>query len=139
MAEDPNSIQIGGNHYHRGGLQHWDLVAEHNIPYLLAVPVKYLTRWRDKGGVEDLRKAEHFLHKAMEVAAKPDRKSAMLRDSWLRVRPEDLVRYAVENQIGELETDVITYILQAPELPDLFLKDIGAAIESLQQLIAREL
>jgi hypothetical protein len=29
--------------------------------------VKYVTRWRQKGGVEDLRKARHYLDKLIEL------------------------------------------------------------------------
>jgi hypothetical protein len=29
--------------------------------------VKYVSRWRDKGGVEDLRKARHYLDKLIEI------------------------------------------------------------------------
>ena len=29
--------------------------------------VKYITRWRDKGGVDDLRKARHYLDKLIEL------------------------------------------------------------------------
>jgi len=29
--------------------------------------VKYITRWRDKGGLEDLYKAKHVLEKYIEV------------------------------------------------------------------------
>ena len=29
--------------------------------------IKYVTRWRDKGGVEDLKKARHFLDMLIEA------------------------------------------------------------------------
>jgi hypothetical protein len=29
--------------------------------------IKYVSRWRDKGGVQDLRKAQHYLQKLIEV------------------------------------------------------------------------
>jgi hypothetical protein len=35
--------------------------------------VKYLTRWKNKNGVEDLKKARHFIDKLIELeAAKAD-------------------------------------------------------------------
>jgi hypothetical protein len=29
--------------------------------------IKYIARWQDKGGVEDLRKARHYMDKLIEV------------------------------------------------------------------------
>ena len=33
--------------------------------------IKYLTRWRDKGGIEDLRKAKHYIEKLIEIEDQP--------------------------------------------------------------------
>lgn len=62
-----NSIQHGGNHYKKMRIEHWDYVVANDIPYLEAVAIKYLSRWRDKGGIEDLKKAAHYVQKLIEV------------------------------------------------------------------------
>ena len=62
---DVNDMQIGGTHY-RSKYQHWDYVCDTRMPYLLACATKYVSRWRDKNGVEDLRKSMHYLAKAEE-------------------------------------------------------------------------
>lgn len=61
-----NETQIGGQHY-KSSIQHWDFVAANKIPYLEAMIIKYLTRWRKKNGVEDLYKAKHFMQKLFET------------------------------------------------------------------------
>jgi len=61
-----NLIQIGGDHYNTP-IQHWDFVIANGVPYMEAQIMKYLLRWRQKGGVQDLKKAQHFLDKLMEV------------------------------------------------------------------------
>ena len=61
-----NEDQVGGDHY-RTEIQHWDYVLANNIPYLEAQVIKYLTRWRKKGGLQDVYKARHFLEKLIEV------------------------------------------------------------------------
>lgn len=61
-----NDYQVGGNHY-QTGIQHWDYVLANEIPYLEAMAIKYLTRWRKKGGYDDVRKAQHFLQKLFEA------------------------------------------------------------------------
>jgi hypothetical protein len=57
--------QVGGTHYDRaqGGEQHWDLMERYDVAYLEAVASKYPLRWREKGGLEDLRKAVTYLKK----------------------------------------------------------------------------
>lgn len=63
-----NNIQHGGNHYKKyGDLQPWDVVIKWNLGYLEGTALKYIARWRDKGGIEDIKKAIHFLQKLVEV------------------------------------------------------------------------
>ena len=61
-----NDVQVGGKHY-RTAIQHWDYVIANDIPYLEAQIIKYVSRWRSKNGMEDLKKALHFLNKLIEV------------------------------------------------------------------------
>lgn len=63
-----NSMQVGGSHYNVRPIQHWDFVASHDYGYLEGQVTKYLFRWRDKNGVQDLEKASHFLQKLSEVS-----------------------------------------------------------------------
>ena len=57
-----NEIQIGGKHYKRE-YQHWDLVCDLNLHYLLGCSTKYVSRWQEKNGLEDLRKSLHYIAK----------------------------------------------------------------------------
>jgi hypothetical protein len=78
-----NDRQVGGDHYQNAGvhyvcpsctnrgfipLQHWDLVKIFGWDYFQGQIIKYVMRWRDKNGVQDLEKAEHFLEKYIEDA-----------------------------------------------------------------------
>ena len=63
-----NSKQVGGKHYSKyGDLQPWDVVIAWKLGYLEGTALKYIARWRDKNGVEDIQKAIHFLEKLIEV------------------------------------------------------------------------
>jgi hypothetical protein len=63
-----NNKQHGGNHYKKyGDLQPWDVVIAWNLGYLEGTALKYIARWKDKNGVEDIQKAIHFLEKLLEV------------------------------------------------------------------------
>lgn len=61
-----NDRQVGGNHYQGREYQHWDFVTDVKLPYLLGCATKYVSRWRDKNGVQDLEKAIHYIDKAKE-------------------------------------------------------------------------
>lgn len=61
-----NDHQVGGSHYQKA-IQPWDYIVANNLGYLEGNVVKYVSRWRDKGGVQDLHKAMHYLQKLIEV------------------------------------------------------------------------
>lgn len=73
MEQTPaNARQVGGVHY-RGtqaanGMQHWDVVHAFNLDYFQGNITKYLFRWKDKNGIQDLEKALHYLEKYLELA-----------------------------------------------------------------------
>jgi hypothetical protein len=65
---DPNTKQEGGAHYGLKQYQHWDMVAEFNLDYFQGQITKYVMRWKKKGGLPDLRKAQHFIEKYIHLA-----------------------------------------------------------------------
>lgn len=62
-----NEIQIGGDHYKSQGIQPWDFIVANNMGFLDGNVVKYVTRYRQKNGLQDLEKARHYLDKLIEV------------------------------------------------------------------------
>lgn len=59
-------MQVGGTHYKDMAIQPVDFIHGNNIPFLEANVIKYVCRHLSKGGLEDLRKAEHYLRLVME-------------------------------------------------------------------------
>ena len=59
-------IQHGGDHYKLKGIQPAVYINANNLNFFEGNVVKYVTRWRDKGGIEDLKKAHHYLEMLME-------------------------------------------------------------------------
>jgi hypothetical protein len=53
--------QVGGDHYSKLKIQPVDYILANEIGFCEGCVIKYVTRWKDKGGVEDLKKARHFL------------------------------------------------------------------------------
>lgn len=62
-----NDKQISGSHYKQTAIQPWDYVAANNLGYFEGSAIKYITRWRSKGGIADIQKAIHFLEKLIEL------------------------------------------------------------------------
>lgn len=60
--------QIGGSHYSSGVgvIQPVEFLYSNNVPFLEANVVKYAVRHKDKNGLEDLKKAVHYLQILME-------------------------------------------------------------------------
>lgn len=58
--------QPGGNHYANKAIQPIEYIVQNDIPYREGNVIKYITRWREKNGVEDLRKAKHYIDMLIE-------------------------------------------------------------------------
>ena len=58
--------QVGGSHYQLA-IEPWDYITANNLGYLEGNVVKYVSRYKDKNGKQDLEKAIHYLEKLIEV------------------------------------------------------------------------
>ena len=58
--------QEGGDHYKNKSIQPVEYCMANGIGFMEGSVIKYVTRWRDKGGVQDLKKARHFLDMLIE-------------------------------------------------------------------------
>jgi hypothetical protein len=61
MQPNPLEVQVGGNHYKELPIQPVQYIFENGIGYFEGNVIKYVTRWRSKGGVADLEKARHYI------------------------------------------------------------------------------
>lgn len=56
-----NDIQIGGQHYKNKKIQPITYIMENDLGFCEGNIVKYITRYKDKNGIEDLMKARHYI------------------------------------------------------------------------------
>ena len=56
--------------YYRKGIETTDYIQSHSMNYLEGNIIKYVTRYKDKGGVLDLRKAEWYLTRLIKQEEK---------------------------------------------------------------------
>jgi len=62
--------QVGGGHYKDMKVQPVEYIHGNGIGYCEGHVIKYVSRWRRKGGIEDLKKAKHFLDLLIEYEEK---------------------------------------------------------------------
>ena len=58
--------QVGGNHYTKLAIQPMRYSMENGLDALQHTVIKYVTRFRDKNGIEDLEKAKHCIDMLIE-------------------------------------------------------------------------
>lgn len=68
MDASPLTKQHGGDHYRKLKIQPIQYIEANGLGFHEGNVIKYITRWKDKNGVEDLRKAVHYLELLIEHA-----------------------------------------------------------------------
>jgi hypothetical protein len=53
--------QVGGNHYKNYKIQPVEFIIKNNIGFVEGNIIKYVLRFKEKGGVQDLEKAKHYI------------------------------------------------------------------------------
>lgn len=91
-----NDYQVGGAHY-KTEYEHWDLTLEIPYSYLEGQATKYVVRAKKKNGIEDLKKALHFVNKLQEDGNYQPR---TLKHEEILFEVE---RFCTENQLGIVE------------------------------------
>jgi hypothetical protein len=57
----PLERQVGGNHYRQLAIQPIEYILANSLDFCQGNVIKLVTRYRDKGGIEDLDKAIHYI------------------------------------------------------------------------------
>jgi hypothetical protein len=65
--------QVGGDHYTRQKIQPITYIWANGLGFSEGNVVKYVTRWKFKGGIKDLEKAKHHLGLLIEEAQRAER------------------------------------------------------------------
>ena len=67
MSDSALATQVAGNHYKKFSIQPIEYIHANGIPFIEGSIIKYVTRWRDKNGIQDLEKARHFIDLLIEL------------------------------------------------------------------------
>lgn len=66
-TNNPLSVQVGGDHYKKYKIQPLEYAHANNLDMFQGSIVKYITRFRDKNGKQDLEKIKHFVDVLIEL------------------------------------------------------------------------
>lgn len=59
-------VQVGGDHYKTLAIQPWEIIVANNLDFFQGNIIKYVMRYKSKNGLEDLKKARHYLDHEIE-------------------------------------------------------------------------
>lgn len=65
-----SKTQVAGNHYSKLKIQPMEYCLQNDLNYGQSNAIKYITRYKDKNGIEDLKKAIHCIELLIEFEEK---------------------------------------------------------------------
>ena len=65
-TEKASETQIGGNHYSNMAIQPTEFIHKNNLSFIQGNIIKYVCRYKSKGGIQDLNKAKHYIDLLIE-------------------------------------------------------------------------
>lgn len=98
-------IQIGGSHYRNKGIQPIELIVALNLNFIEGNIVKYITRYKEKNGVQDLMKCIHYSQLAIEL--KCIKHNIVIHNNY-----ELILQYVKTNDLCSVQTYVLNSCLQ---------------------------
>lgn len=64
----PGAVDRVPDHYQGDGLSPFEVIDAFNLDFYEGNAIKYILRWRRKGGVNDLEKAKHYIDELIRRA-----------------------------------------------------------------------
>ena len=62
----PSNRQEGGDHYAKHNIQPYTFISSNNLSFFQGNVIKYVVHYKDKNGIEDLKKIIHYCELEIE-------------------------------------------------------------------------
>ena len=113
--------QVGGDHY-KSDYQHWDWAVDVGLGPLEYGATRYICRHWKKDGIEDLKKAKHFVIKLRELqkSGNYEHYKRVSRSQRSLSYIEDMRRFAKLNKLPYLEAHICHLLIHWKDRDDLF-------------------
>lgn len=106
--------QVAGGHYKKLPYQPVELWANLKLNAFEGAIVKYITRYKDKNGIEDLNKVDHFWKLYQELKPLPwwyDLVPWYIEHVWHHKMSKEVDKYCAMNKMGDIEKKVLKIAL----------------------------
>lgn len=90
--------QVGGNHYKDFSIQPVEFIHKNDLGFIAGNIVKYICRYKEKGGIKDLQKVKHYVEILLEFELK---KPMMTLDDLWDLTKSDCQNLTRCNDCGE--------------------------------------
>ena len=99
---NPYDTQVGGNHYQTMKIQPAEFINKNEMKFAEGNAIKYICRHVNKGGLQDLEKAKHYIDMIIERDYADEAKGSSV-DSGLDINIEDVkISYANDELNGAI-------------------------------------
>ena len=99
---NPYDTQVGGNHYQTMKIQPAEFINKNEMKFAEGNAIKYICRHVNKGGLQDLQKAKHYIDMIIERDYADEAKGSSV-DSGLDITIEDVkISYANDELNGAI-------------------------------------
>ena len=102
------SKQEGGSHYIGYKIQPIEFIHKNGLGFIQGNIIKYVVRYKEKGGLEDLMKARHYLDMLINEESCIKKEGEIMTIDWQPIETipktgeEVLVCYTLQNNVMEL-------------------------------------
>ena len=99
---NPYDKQVGGDHYSKMKIQPAEFINKNEMKFAEGNAIKYICRHVNKGGLQDLQKAKHYIDMIIERDYADEAKGSSV-DSGLDINIEDVkISYANDELNGAI-------------------------------------
>lgn len=110
--------QIGGNHYKDMAFQPLDLINKLRCSFTQGCIIKYICRYKNKNGKQDIEKCIHYARIAMDLGG-----------TWPCDKPGLIMQFCTENRLSRHQSAIIRHVVNTRW---------NSLIDECQQIIAEE-
>lgn len=112
---NPLDIQIGGNHYKNFKIQPIEYVHANNLGYCESNVIKYISRWKFKNGIEDLKKAKHYIELLIKLEELENDRKKPVCNPEKGLSPQEINKGLGRSPYSGLPLDGWRWIIQGKE------------------------
>lgn len=113
-------VQVGGGHYKSMAMQPVEFAVKAKLSFIQGCIVKYVSRYKNKNGKQDIEKAIHFARLAIELNEQGDELMSNLGLAYT---------YCKANKLSQVQTNIIVSAVK---------EDFYGVIRCCNQLIKQE-